>query len=294
MTPRVTVGLPFADNRETLGLAIRSVLAQTERDWELLLVDDGSSDGSRALAESVDDPRVRFLGDGERRGLAVRLNEIVQAARAPIIARMDADDQMAPGRLARQLAVLEADPSLDIVASDLVALDATGRPTGRRKRRPLPVDTAGVLRHGYLSHPTVTGRRTWFLANPYGERWRRAEDFELWCRTVGRVRVLELPEPLLFYREPVPVNLAAYLETFRARRAITIRYGPAAIGWLSTAGLVARTWLQPLAYRLARACGLERRLVGRRNRPLESGERLEAEAVLREIAATPWPLRTGA
>ena len=292
MTPRVSIGLPFGDNLDTLGLAIRSVFAQTETDWELLLADDGSVDGSRALAASIADPRVRLLGDRNRRGLAVRLNQIARAARAPVIARMDADDQMAPDRLATQLAVLEADPALDLVGSDLVALDAAGRPTGRRKRRALPNDLAGVLRHGFLSHPTVVGRRAWFLANPYGECWSRGEDFELWCRAVGRVRVGEVPEPLLFYREPVPVNLPAYLTTFRARRAITLRYGPATIGWLPTAALVVRTLVQPLAYRIARRCGLEHRLVARRNRPLDARERREAEAVLGRIAATPLPLRS--
>jgi glycosyltransferase involved in cell wall biosynthesis len=293
MPPRVSIGLPFADNIETLELALRSIFAQTEADWELLLVDDGSTDGSAAIASALADPRVRLLGDGVRRGLAARLNEISEAARAPYLARMDADDQMHPERLARQLAALQAETGLHLVGSDMVTLDARGVPTGRRRPRSLPADAAGVLRRGFLSHPTVLGRREWFLENPYAEGYRRAEDLELWCRVAGRVRARELSAPLHFYREPVPVNLAAYRETFRSRRAITRRYGPGAVGWPATLGLLARAWVQPAAYALARAGGFEGSIVARRNRPLDERERREADAALHVIAATPLPRGSG-
>lgn len=292
MNPRVSIGLPFRDNLPTLELALRSIFAQTERDWELLLVDDGSADGSAAVAAALADPRVRLLGDGICRGLAARLNEISAAARAPYLARMDADDQMHPERLARQLAVLRSDPALELVGSDMITLDARGVPAGRRRPRALPANVAGVLRRGFLSHPTVMGRRDWFLENPYAEGYRRAEDLELWCRVAGRVRARELPQPLHFYREPVPVNLPAYRETFRSRRAITRRYGPDAMGWPATLGLLARTWVQPAAYALARAGGFEGSVVARRNRPLGELERREADAALHAIASTPLPLRS--
>src|SRR5690606_35730807 len=136
------IGLPFADNLPTLELALKSVFAQTEPAWELLLVDDGSTDGSAALAIALADPRVRLLGDGRRRGLAARLNEINQTARAPLVARMDADDQMHPERLARQLAAMEADPGLDLLGSDMIVLDACGLSAGRRRPRPLPANRA--------------------------------------------------------------------------------------------------------------------------------------------------------
>jgi glycosyltransferase involved in cell wall biosynthesis len=288
--PRISVGLPFANNRSTIEAALRSIFAQTEPHWELLLADDGSADGTLEVAAAIRDPRVRLLGDGVRRGLAFRLNEIALAARAPLLARMDADDQMHPERLARQLATLEAEPGLELVGSGMIALDGRGLPTGRRRPRSLPTNCADVLHRGFLSHPTVTGRRQWFLDHPYVEGFRRAEDLELWCRVAGRVRARELPEPLLFYREPVPVNLAAYRETFRARRRITRHYGPAAAGWPRTLGLLARTWVQPAAYVLARAVGLEPALVARRNCPLTEDERRDAEAVLRTIENTPLPL----
>ena len=92
-TPLLTVGIPFHNNEKTLLDAIRSIFSQTFQDWELILVDDGSTDDSLKLALSVEDPRVRVLpSDDQNRLLAARLNEITQAARGEFIARMDADD----------------------------------------------------------------------------------------------------------------------------------------------------------------------------------------------------------
>ena len=116
---RVTVGLPFFNARRTLEAAIRSVFAQTFPHWELLLVDDGSTDGSLEIARSVRDHRVRVFSDGKNRRLATRLNEIATEARAPLLARMDADDLMHPERLALQAAFMETHQELDLRSAKL-------------------------------------------------------------------------------------------------------------------------------------------------------------------------------
>src|SRR4030066_138114 len=90
--PLVTVGIPFFNNQDTLPDAIRSIFAQSFQDWELLLLDDGSTDGSLQIAQSIDDPRVRVISDGCNRKLPARLNQIIDLARGQYIARMDADD----------------------------------------------------------------------------------------------------------------------------------------------------------------------------------------------------------
>src|SRR4051812_7590490 len=97
--PAASIGIPFMNNERELALAIRSVFAQTFEDWELLLCDDGSTDGSLELARSIEDPRVRVLTDGANRGLPARLNELARASTADIVVRMDADDVMLPTRL---------------------------------------------------------------------------------------------------------------------------------------------------------------------------------------------------
>jgi len=111
----VTIGIPFLNARRSLAAAVRSVFAQTHSDWELLLVDDGSSDGSIDVVRRLDDPRVRLVRDGSHRGLCARLNQIAATARGTYLARMDADDVMHPERIERQLALLGADPGVDLV-----------------------------------------------------------------------------------------------------------------------------------------------------------------------------------
>src|SRR5438045_1632919 len=92
----VSIGISFQNARATLADAVRSVLAQTCRDWELLLVDDGSSDGSLELARRIEHPRIQVISDGVNQGLASRLNQIALLARGTYLARMDADDLMHP------------------------------------------------------------------------------------------------------------------------------------------------------------------------------------------------------
>src|SRR5215207_5701854 len=124
MTPRVTIGLPFYNAANTLASAVRSVFAQTYHDWELILVNDGSSDRSLEIADAVKDPRIRVMSDGRNKGLAARLNEITSSACGRYIARMDADDLMHPDRLARQVALLQTRPRVDVVGTATYATDA--------------------------------------------------------------------------------------------------------------------------------------------------------------------------
>ena len=95
----VTIGIPIFNAEATLLETVQSVISQTVRDWELILIDDGSRDGSLAIANSIQDPRIRVLSDGVNKGLPARLNQIVDEAKYDLIMRMDADDLMHPQRL---------------------------------------------------------------------------------------------------------------------------------------------------------------------------------------------------
>lgn len=202
MTLLLTVGLPFRNAETTLDAAIRSVVAQTQVDWELVLLDDGSTDGSRAVAEAwLGDPRIRLLTDDAHRGLATRLNEITQEANGYYMARMDADDRMCPGRLRKQVQFLAENPTVDVVGSWAYLADDTGRITGIRKVPDRTTLTRFAL-FGHFIHPTVTGKTSWFQANPYHEHIGPVEDYELWLRTAKTARFAVLPEPLLVYRVP--------------------------------------------------------------------------------------------
>ena len=114
--PYVTIGIPIYNAESTLIDAVRSVFAQTHKNWELILVDDGSTDRSLEIAKSIDDPRVTVYSDGENRKLAGRLNQLVSMAKHDFIARMDADDMMAPNRIETLLKILVNNDKYDLAS----------------------------------------------------------------------------------------------------------------------------------------------------------------------------------
>jgi glycosyltransferase involved in cell wall biosynthesis len=272
--PRVTVGLPFFDEQRRIGDAIRSVLAQSFTDFELLLVDDGSRDGSLAIARSFRDPRIRVIADGQRRHLPARLNEIIHTARAPYVARMDADDVMHPTRLARQLAVLDAQPACDVVGTWVALADGRGRVFAVAETGPLPPSPRAALMQGVLAHATVLGKREWFAANPYDETLTRAEDRDLWCRTAATARFAVVPECLYVVRVDVDKDSFArsYVETQSQNRRIFATYGPGMVGRFETSRLIALTYAKSLVMRGLIGARLADRLVRRRGRPPTASE----------------------
>ncbi len=282
----VSIGIPFRNARRFLGVAVRSVFAQTHHDWELLLIDDGSTDGSVEVVRHLDDSRVRLLADGSHRGLCARLNQIASMARGTYLARMDADDVMHPERIERQLALLRAEATVDVVDTATFTVDDDLRPLGIRGDRPLDARPEAVLRDGLLIHPTVMGRAEWFRRHPYDPVFVRAEDRELWIRTCATTRFARLCQPMFFYREGPAGNLGNYLRTERTVRDILRRYGPPLVGARRTRLLVLRSRLKAMAYRLGTGLGLQGRLISRRNRRLAAAEIREGSRVLAEILAT--------
>src|SRR5438270_5801548 len=121
-TPRVSVGLPVHNGMRFLREALESVLRQTLGDFELLVVDDGSTDDTPEVLASVRDGRLRVLRQ-EHEGLVAALNRGADEARAPYLARMDADDVSLPRRLERQIALLAADESVGIVGCGVETID---------------------------------------------------------------------------------------------------------------------------------------------------------------------------
>jgi glycosyltransferase involved in cell wall biosynthesis len=285
----VTIGIPFLNARPYLADAVRSVFAQTREDWELLLIDDGSSDGSADIVRGLDDPRVRLLSDGRNRGLCARLNQIAALARGTYLARMDADDLMHPERIERQVRFLRENPDVDLVDTATFTVDDDLTLLGIRGDRPLDARPEAVLRNGLLVHPTVMGRTEWFRRNPYDPVYVRAEDRELWSRICATTRFGRLCEPLFFYREGLAGNARNYLRTERTVRDVLQRYGPPLVGVRQTRLLVIRSRLKAMAYRIATKLGLQGRLISNRNRPLEAAEIREGQRILSTIRDTPVP-----
>ncbi|MEW5956402.1 MAG: glycosyltransferase family A protein [Chloroflexota bacterium] len=291
----VSIGLPFYNNEQTLADAIRSVFAQTFSDWELILIDDGSFDGSLSIAQAVDDPRVRVLSDPANKGLSFRLNQITALAQGTYIARMDADDLMHPERLAYQIHYLETHPGVDLVGTGTYTIDAACQPVGLRGVGVLEVKPQAVLNGKFMIHPTVVGRADWFRRNPYRESYRRSQDVELWCRTGQYSNFANLPALLYFYREGTVTSkreaayLHSYLESSRSIRKTLLTYGPPIVGWPRALFLILESQLKDAIYRCFTALGKQNILLQQRNKPLSEPEQTVALTVIDKIRQTPAP-----
>lgn len=201
--PRVSVVMAVRNGAPYLEQAVDSILGQTLRDLELIIVDDGSSDATPALlrrAESAD-PRVRVLRQ-EPTGLVASLNRGCGAALAAYVARMDADDVAVADRLARQAEFLDRHPGAALVGSAVVRIDAAGRET---KRTLCPTTHAEIVReldrYNCFTHSTVMMRAERFAAaGGYRAAYLHAEDYDLWLRMSERDELANLPDPLLYYR----------------------------------------------------------------------------------------------
>lgn len=204
--PAISVALSVYNGERYLALAIESVLAQTFRDFEFLILDDGSTDATRTIIEhhAAADARIRPICR-ENRGLIASLNQLLDEAQAPLVARIDADDICHPERLEKQLAFLDAHPDHGVVGCRNHHIDADGRDCAVDGPEH-PLDHAGVLAaiaagRTPLSHPAVMYRRDIVRAvGGYHAAFRHCEDLDLWLRLITRTRIANLPERLISYR----------------------------------------------------------------------------------------------
>ena len=184
----VSVLIGAFNNATTLEQAMRSMLDQTVRDLELIVIDDGSADDSRAVARAVDDPRVRVIGLDANAGIARSLNHGLREARAPVVAVQDADDWAAPERLERQLAVLDARPDVAVVGTRMREVDGSGAEVRRARTLFRAGDVNDVLlRFNPIPNTSAAFRRESVLAlGGYDAGYRYAMEYDLWLRLADR------------------------------------------------------------------------------------------------------------
>ncbi|OLT14210.1 hypothetical protein BJF78_19600 [Pseudonocardia sp. CNS-139] len=244
--PAVSVAMPVRNVAATVDLAIRSIAEQTFPDWELVVVDDGSTDATPEILTrwSAADARVRTHVDGASRGISARLNEAVRLARGELVARMDGDDISFPQRLEVQVGYLRAHPDVDLLGAGEMVFASTGELRGFRTAPPdHPAITADVLGGIPVSHPTWVGRREWFLRNPYDPAATACEDQELLLRAHATSTYANVPDVLLAYRED-RIKLRRSLAARAATAAYLLRHGRTggrlAAGAAAAAGQLAR------------------------------------------------------
>ncbi len=204
---RLSVLLPAYNAERTLAEAVESVLGQTHRDFELVLIDDGSTDGTRRLMERFArrDGRVRIMAHPNI-GMGEALNRAAAAVDADWLVRMDADDVMMPTRLERQVAFVDAHPGLAVASCLVYYIDRRGRVFARSNTDLLDEqDFRRYLRSSRLiapSHPgVVMSRRVFTSVGGYRPRFWPSDDLDLWARIAeaGHL-ILVQPEYLMRYR----------------------------------------------------------------------------------------------
>ena len=219
-SPRVSVLLPVRNGAPFLREAIDSVLGQTFLDFELVVVDDGSTDGSAAIVHAEEDPRVRLVRQ-QPLGLVEALRRGLAETTAPVVARMDADDVSLPTRLERQLEALGERVAL--VGCGFEAIDAEGRPTGSWL---LPPDDSALRRRLLLRNPFAHGsvlfrREAVDRAGGYRADFGANEDYDLWRRFAREWRLAAVPEVLYRYRvHPNAVTKSGVGERVEARERL--------------------------------------------------------------------------
>jgi len=225
--PLISVLMAVHNGRRYLAEALDSILAQTMRDFEFIIIDDGSSDGSTEDLKSyaARDPRIR-LSVQENGGLTKTLNVGLKLSRGDFIARMDADDVAHPDRLAKQACALSSNPQLvilgakvELISSDGIQLGPRGTIRGHShiRRRLLIGDGAAMV------HPVVMFRRQAALdVGGYDERFPTGQDLDLFLRLSEIGLVDNLPDTLLYWRQHEDSVNRTRSSTWRAVKTLAI------------------------------------------------------------------------
>ena len=223
---KVTIAIPFYNAEKFLAEAIKSVFAQSFLDWELLLIDDGSTDNSLAIAKSVQDDRVRVISDGKNKRLAGRLNEVSHWAKYDYILRMDADDLMMPNRIEKQLDIL-INNDVDIVTTGVYSVLNNLELIGTRG---MNYDSATfdeiISKKVGITHAALIAKKSWYLRNPYDETLSIAQDLDLWLRSSKNndLKIISIKDPLYIYREENNVTKDKLVRAYNNERNMIRKY----------------------------------------------------------------------
>lgn len=216
--PRVTVLMPVYNAEKYLRKAINSILSQTFKDFEFIIINDRSTDTSEAIITSYTDPRIRYFSNSRRLGATKSLNRGIRYARGIYIARMDADDISLPDRLLKQVAYLEANPLCTVLATRVNLIDSNGNFCGKwaddlkyvtydQIRKRLPASNC-------IAHASVMIRAFIIKKYRYNGKLRYCQDHELWLRLCAdNHRVEKINEPLHCYRIKISTFTTDFHET---------------------------------------------------------------------------------
>lgn len=199
--PAVSIIIPAYNQGRYLGAAVRSALAQTWPDYEIIIIDDGSTDNTPEVIAGFTDPRIRCVRQ-ENRGLSAARNAGLRHAVGELVSFLDSDDLFLPDKLSALIGALRAQPDVGLIAGQAIVIDEHGQPTGRVFNTPPPQDGAQLLIWNPLHVGSVLARRVWLdRAGPFDETLRSYEDWDMWLRLArAGCRFGWVDQPVSLYR----------------------------------------------------------------------------------------------
>lgn len=198
--PRISVVLPAYNAEEFIAEAIESILNQTFTDFELIILNDGSTDRTPEIIQKYAkmDKRIVFVNNPENRGLIAVLNQGLDMARGEFVARMDADDISLPKRFEKQVAYMDSHPDVGVLGTVIQGFGMLDWPGIQ-----IPVVTVfDMLKQNYMAHPSIMIRKSILDKHNlrYNPEYKHCEDLELWSRMIFLTKFHNVMEKLLMYR----------------------------------------------------------------------------------------------
>lgn len=226
---QISVVMPVYNEEKYVQEAIQSILNQTEQNFELIIIDDGSDDRTASILASYTEKNIKMIRHNTPKGIVKSLNEGIQMAQGRYIARMDGDDIAVPDRFEIQLGFMKNHPDIKITGSFLEIMDETGKKLYDEYflQTPEELRNFSTRMRSELAHPTVFADAEVLRSHPYLESYHRAEDYELFSRLCHVYDCAVIPEVLLRYRRhsaSVSANRAEQKKTAREIAARNAQY----------------------------------------------------------------------
>lgn len=210
--PRISVVIASFNHRPYIRQCLDSVFSQDWQDFEIILTDDGSADGTVEAARGYSDPRLSVHAFGQNHGACIALNHGIRLARGEFIAILNSDDWFLPGKLVKQIAYLDAHPGIGAVFGYPVLVDEQGNPFNNDSHKDFSVfhienrDRHAWLRYFFdqgncLCHPTLLIRKACYdRVGLYDTRLAQVPDLDMWMRICQNFDIHVMPEPVLSFR----------------------------------------------------------------------------------------------
>ena len=199
--PKVSILMPVYNAERYLAQAIDSIINQSFTDWELIIINDGSTDQSKSIIESYNDPRIKHYENEANLKLIKTLNKGIGLCTGEYIARMDSDDISQPERLQIQVDFLDKHPSYVMCGTNARVVDNGGKKIGKiRNLKRNNFLQINLLFSNPFVHPSVVIRRKALENNHYDEYFKHIEDYELWCRVALEGKIANICKDLILYR----------------------------------------------------------------------------------------------